>query len=69
MSSKYTNSIGTKLDWRQKQLWDYLCNHRGIKSAEYLRRLVLDVIDEYTKRPDFKKYVKQRDAEGPRNEH
>lgn len=68
MSMKYTNSIGTKLDWRQRQLWGYVCEYKGTKSAEYIRRLVLLEIDRVTSDNRFKKWLKEKEREAAKSE-
>lgn len=57
MSMKYTNSVGTKLDWRQRQLWGYVCRYKGLKSAEYIRQLILREIGETVKHKAFEKWL------------
>lgn len=65
---KYTNSVGSKLDWRQKQLWNYVCQFKGLKSAEYLRSLILNEISVTTKRRDFEKWLAEKQKEERVNE-
>ena len=60
--SKYTASIGSKLDWRQKELWDKICEYRGQKSAEYLRQLVLAEIERVQSTKRYVKWLEKREG-------
>ena len=62
--SKYSASIGSKLDWRQKELWDLVCDYRGVKSAEYIRQLVLAEIERVQSTKRYVKWLETREDKG-----
>lgn len=68
MSTKYLDSVGTKLDPYQRQRWAWLCEYRGVKSAEYIRRLISEEIDRHSKDKDWKVWVKVKGKERNKEE-